>query len=147
MLQLLSDGENPCDVLYAERPDGRLPGDVRLASGAQRHSKPMTSRSVLKMLLAGVLATSAITSATAGDDKKKEHDVIRDALRRGEVLPLTKVLAIAAQRVPGDIVEVELEDDDDRALVYEIKILTDAGRVREIKIDARTGAVLEIEDD
>jgi uncharacterized membrane protein YkoI len=32
-------------------------------------------------------------------------------------------------------------------LVYEIKILTSTGRVREVKIDARTGAVLKIEDD
>ena len=30
---------------------------------------------------------------------------------------------------------------------YEIKILTDGGRLREIKIDARTGAVIEIEDE
>jgi uncharacterized membrane protein YkoI len=32
-------------------------------------------------------------------------------------------------------------------LIYEIKVLAQSGRVREIKIDARTGTVLTIEDD
>jgi uncharacterized membrane protein YkoI len=72
--------------------------------------------------------------------------VVREALRRGEVLPLVKILEIANQQVPGDVIEVELEDEKS-ALVYEIKILTSVGRVREVKIDARTGAVLKIEDD
>ena len=71
---------------------------------------------------------------------------MREALQRGEVLPLVKILAIADQQVPGDVIEVELEDEHG-ALVYEIKILTGNGRVREVKIDARTGAVLKIEDD
>jgi uncharacterized membrane protein YkoI len=98
-----------------------------------------------RVLLVSVLALGAASGVTAGDRKSKEHDAIRGALQRGEVLPLSKILAIAAQRVPGDIIEVELEDEE-RVLVYEIKILTDGGRVREIKIDARTGAVIEIEE-
>ena len=88
--------------------------------------------------------------AVAGDKKKEhEHDIVREALQRGEVLPLVKILAIAEQHVPGDIIEVELEQEGDstKPLIYEIKVLTKTGRVREIKIDARTGAVLTIEDD
>ncbi len=80
------------------------------------------------------------------DDKKNEHNIVREALQRGEVLPLVKILAIANEAVPGDVIEVELEDEK-KALVYEIKILTGTGRVREVKIDARTGQVLKIEDD
>lgn len=84
----------------------------------------------------------------AGDKQKKqlEHDLVREALRRGEVQPLTAILATAAQTVPGDVIEVELEEDDD-VLVYEIKVLTAQGRVREVKIEASTGKVLEVEDD
>ena len=93
-----------------------------------------------------VLALATLSGTGAGEKGAKEHDAIRSALKRGEVLPLTKILAIAAQHVPGDVIEVELEDES-RTLVYEIKILTDGGRVREIKIDARTGTVLEIEDE
>lgn len=103
-----------------------------------------TRNFVGKILLLGVIALGAATGVVASD---KEHDVIREALRRGEVLPLTKILAIATKEVPGDIVEVELESKKSGLLKYEIKVLTANGRVREIEIDARTGAVLKIEDD
>lgn len=103
---------------------------------------------MLTCMLLGTLVAGAGSGALAGDkkDKKNEHNVVREALQRGEVLPLVKILAIAGQHVPGDIIEVELEDKKN-VLVYEIKVLTETGRVREIKIDARTGAVLKIEDD
>jgi uncharacterized membrane protein YkoI len=42
--------------------------------------------------------------------------------------------------------KVELENEHEH-LQYEIKVLAGNGRVREIKLDARSGAVLEIEDD
>jgi uncharacterized membrane protein YkoI len=87
-----------------------------------------------------------VAVGVADDDKGREHDEIRGALQRGEVLPLAKLLAIAQEKVPGDVIEVELESKRG-ALVYEIKVLTGSGRVREIEIDARTGAVLKIEDD
>ena len=106
----------------------------------------MSLKAVHHVVLACALALGAASGVVAGDKKSKEHDLIRGALQRGEVLPLSKILSIAAQRVPGDVIEVELEDEE-RVLVYEIKILTDGGRVREIKIDARTGVVLEIEDE
>jgi uncharacterized membrane protein YkoI len=99
-------------------------------------------------MLLGTLVAGAASGVLAADekDKKNEHNVVREALQRGEVLPLIKILAIAVQHVPGDIIEVELEDEKN-ALIYEIKVLTETGRVREIEIDARTGAVLKIEDD
>ena len=105
-----------------------------------------------KAFLAGALcaAVLGVASVVADDDEKgrheREHDEIRAALQRGEVLPLARILAIAQQQVPGDVIEVELESKRG-ALVYEIKVLTQSGRVREIKIDARNGKVLKIEDD
>jgi len=100
-----------------------------------------------KVLVAFVLVLSTLSFGvpTAFADKK-EQQVVREALQRGEVLPLVKILAIASQHVPGDVIEVELEQEDS-GLIYEIKILTGNGRVREVKIDARTGAVVNIEDD
>ncbi len=107
----------------------------------------MKSRTSALIVLLGALVAGATTGVAADDkDKKNEHNLVREALQRGAVLPLVKILAIAGQHVPGDVIEVELEDEKS-VLIYEIKILTDTGRVREIKIDARTGAVLKIEDD
>lgn len=63
-------------------------------------------------------------------------------------LPLTRILAIARQRVAGEVIDVELdEDDDDDTAVYKLEILTPEGRAIEMELDARTGAVLEIEED
>jgi uncharacterized membrane protein YkoI len=98
------------------------------------------------MLLLGTLPLGLSTGVAGEPGKRSEHSAIREALQRGEVLPLAKILAIANQHVPGDVIEVELEHER-KTLVYEIKILTGTGRVREVKIDARTGEVLEIEDD
>lgn len=107
----------------------------------------MRSRYPLALvLLLSLLGLGLSTGHADKRDRKNEHSVVRRALERGEVLPLTKILAIANQHVPGDVIEVELEDEK-KALVYEIKILTGTGRVREVKIDARTGKVLKIEDD
>ena len=103
-------------------------------------------KSFLGSLLCLVIALG-MTSSRADDDKKqREHDAIREALQRGEALPLVRILALAQQAVPGDVIEVELERKHE-ALVYEIKVLTQTGRVREIKLDARTGNILKIEDD
>lgn len=98
------------------------------------------------VLLLSTLSLGISTGLADQRDKKNEHNEVREALQRGEVLPLVKILAIANQQVPGDVIEVELEDEK-QALVYEIKILTSTGRVREVKIDARTGKVLHIEND
>jgi uncharacterized membrane protein YkoI len=106
------------------------------------------SRSIASVLLLGALGLSVSLGVADERKHRKPHDhtAVREALQRGEVLPLVKILAIANKEVPGDVIEVELEDED-QALVYEIKILTATGRVREVNIDARTGAVLKIEDD
>ncbi|WP_116809241.1 PepSY domain-containing protein [Steroidobacter cummioxidans] len=98
-------------------------------------------------LLLGTLSFGVSTGLADKQDRKREqHTLVREALQRGEVLPLVKILEIANQQVPGDVIEVELENKKE-ALIYEIKILTGTGRVREVKIDARTGAVVKVEDD
>lgn len=62
------------------------------------------------------------------------------------LLPMAEILAIAQSRVAGEVIEVELEEDDGQP-EYEVEILTPSGRKIEIDIDATTGIVLEIEED
>ncbi|HSI19981.1 MAG TPA: PepSY domain-containing protein [Sphingomonas sp.] len=105
------------------------------------------------ILVAFAVATP-IVSAGATDAKAErkvarklaEQQAIRDAVRRGELVPLPRVLAIAQARVAGDVIKTELEQESG-GLQYEVKILTATGRVREVKLNARTGAVIGIEDD
>jgi uncharacterized membrane protein YkoI len=107
------------------------------------------SQSMLRTALIALIASTALAgaSAVASESKKKNHEIARQALLRKEVLPLTQILAIAAQRAPGEVIEVELEDAGGGRLKYDLKILAKNGRVRELELDAKTGATLKLEDD
>lgn len=99
-------------------------------------------------LLGLLTAMSMATGAQADDPQEKAREIaaIRAAVQRGELLPLPRIMALAQARVPGDVVKTELEVKHGR-LIYEVKILTKAGIVREVKLDARKGTILKIEDD
>ena len=97
-------------------------------------------------LLAFAAIALSATGATAGD-KKKDHEAARAALARHEVLPLSRILAIAAERAPGEVIEVELEEAGPGRLKYDLKILAKNGRVRELELHAKTGATLKRADD
>ena len=62
------------------------------------------------------------------------------------VIELGLAIEKATQLVPGDVLKVELESEDNRYL-YEVKVLAENGRVREIKLDAEDGSLIEIEND
>lgn len=90
------------------------------------------------VLAAALLAASGAAMA----DNDKDHEAARAALARGEILPLTRILAVVAQRSPGDILEVQLDRHGTR-FVYEVKVLSRAGKVTEVQVDGKTGALLE----
>lgn len=89
---------------------------------------------------------AAAKKLTKEEKRAQEAAAIRAAVQRGEVLPLPRILAIAQSHVAGEVIKVELEQDDG-IIGYEIKILAANGRVREVKLNAQTGALIEIEDD
>lgn len=105
-----------------------------------------------KLLLAplgAALTLAAITSVAMADQGRGRHGDHDDALAAVEArqaLPLTRIFQIAQTAVPGEIIEVELDRDDGR-LIYEVDILTSTGRLRQVEIDARTGEVLDVEDE
>ncbi len=95
------------------------------------------------LLLAVALAGLPVYSAQAGKD---DHVEARELLQRGEIVPLARILEIVQQRVPGDVIEVELEREDG-LWEYKVKVLTPAGNVRKLYLDARNATVLKIKDD
>ena len=100
------------------------------------------------LLLAVAVTALTLPGMTLAKDKddKADQRAASAALARGEILPITRVLAIATERVPGDVLKVKLERES-FGFKYEVKILTGGGRVREVEVDARTGRILKIEDD
>lgn len=99
----------------------------------------------------GLLVTALPGAGQAGqhsriEGKADEQAVIRAAMKRGELIPLPKAINIARKMVPGEVIKVDLELEK-WGIKYEVKILTAAGRVREVELNARTGALIKIEDD
>ena len=85
-------------------------------------------------------ATVLIPGVAVGDD---DHDGLRDALARDELVSFRSIFDWIEQRYDGRVLEVELEDDDDM-LVYEVDLLTPGGHKIEFEFDARSGALIAI---
>ena len=65
----------------------------------------------------------------------------RDAMKHGEVLPLSRILASVHQSQPGDVVGVNLHRSGS-AWVYDVKVLGQNGQVVVVQVDARTAVNL-----
>lgn len=64
------------------------------------------------------------------------------------VMPIGQMLRLLQERLGGgEIVEIELDEDDDDAFVYEVYYIDARGRRIEIEVDARTGEILKQEVD
>lgn len=106
------------------------------------------------MTLFGCLLIVAVMPALADRDDRKDRDdrrrhdqeIVWDARKRGEILPLEVILGGVLKSYPGEILKLEL-DDDDGQLIYELDVLTRRGIVLEIEVDAKTGTILEVEED
>lgn len=80
---------------------------------------------------------------TARADDARDHELARQALEQGQVLPLRSVLDRLEREVPGQVLKVEFEREDGR-FIYEIRLLQDDGRMAKLKVDAVDGRVLAI---
>ena len=73
------------------------------------------------------------------------YELAREAVRRGEALPLYEVRRHLQQLVPGRIVATHYEFEFER-WVYEFKIIDPQGRLRKVHIDARSGELVKVSD-
>jgi uncharacterized membrane protein YkoI len=67
----------------------------------------------------------------------------REALERGEVLPLATILGVIERNVDARVIEVEFEERDGQ-YVYEFELITPDGRLLEAVADAVDGEIIEI---
>lgn len=112
----------------------------------------MLSRFIFPIALIGCLLFAALPAGADwhGEDddeyERRDQDIVWNARKRGEILPLEVILGSVLQRYPGEVLKLEL-DDEDGELIYELEVLTRRGIVLEMDVDARTGRILEIEED
>ncbi|MET0496797.1 MAG: PepSY domain-containing protein [Steroidobacteraceae bacterium] len=99
-------------------------------------------------VVAAVLGAGGLGYAVRDGLSRHEHHEDARSVESASAsqLALEDALRIAVDRVPGEVVKVE-RDEEHGVEVLEIKVLAANGRVREITLDARDGRVLELEDD
>ncbi|WP_420468640.1 PepSY domain-containing protein [Panacagrimonas sp.] len=102
----------------------------------------MNGRVRFSAVLVGAITLGAGSAVVRGDD----HQGLRQALERNEIVSFKTILDWIEENYVGQIVEVELEDDDDdELLIYEVDLLTPRGDKLEFEFDARSGQLLNIE--
>lgn len=99
------------------------------------------SRIDRRSVLLAALTWAAANGMALADDDGDDHERARRAVSEGNALPLSDILAALRPSLDGEVIEVELEAKGGR-LLYELKVLSPAGRVREIYVDAATAEIV-----
>jgi hypothetical protein len=107
------------------------------ARNALRASLAAVSLSLIAM---PGLARTQDNAFAAGASFAPEDCATARTVQRGGV-SLSQATAIAQSRVPGRVVSAKTVMAGDR-VIHEIRILGDDGRVRTVRVDAQTGAVM-----
>ncbi|MEO8666870.1 MAG: PepSY domain-containing protein [Bauldia sp.] len=95
------------------------------------------------VVLAAIVAALAPSPGRSGELVVQEkHDQARNLLEHGEIRPLEEILASLAVTRPGEVVAIDLENEDGR-WVYEVKVVTASGSRIEVNIDAATGKLID----
>jgi uncharacterized membrane protein YkoI len=76
-------------------------------------------------------------------DVKPDDDAFKDVARVSE----EQALAIAVERVPGTVREIEYEVSPDGRAWYEFTLLLKDGTTTEVMVDAATGDILGVDDE
>lgn len=110
-----------------------------------------------KQIFAGLAGLTVIVTlpfialAVPGGDTgmllaKLDAEEARQLKQTGKIMPLEQLIVRVQKDYPGQIIEIELDEDKDR-FVYDIEIVGEEGVVIELKLDAATGEVLKYEKD
>lgn len=97
----------------------------------------------MKTLTALFAATAlTLTAGLAQADVRPDH--IEGLLKSGAVMPFDKLNTTALSKHAGATInDTELDHNNSGVLVYEVELTDTAGKQFEVKLDAKTGAVLE----
>ena len=125
-------------LIHVSDLSGRRPHDVT----AQKVYAAMPAR--LQMLQFGLaIAALALTPAVNAGAHKQEE--MRRAVERGEIRSLADILGAIREKLPGQVVGVEIEHEKG-GWRYEFRVVDSTGRVFEVYVDARTSEIGRIKE-
>jgi len=82
----------------------------------------------------------------AGAAIADDVDRVRELRGTESILPLAEILASTAKKYPGNVLDVELEEEQGQ-VIYEIELLGTDHKIHHLEIDARSGKVIREGDD
>ncbi len=100
-------------------------------------------KKIVKYITRLIVICFAFSQITLADTDYNQAKQLLDA---GKILPLEKILTKIAKYTSGHILEVELEIDKNLPL-YEIEFIDKAGLVWKLKVNAKTGKIIERKQD
>jgi uncharacterized membrane protein YkoI len=100
-----------------------------------------------KALVSRVIALSIVAFCQLAMARDLDQDEALTLRQSGVILPLEQLVKQALDRYPGArLLEAELEEHD-HMYIYEVELVTAQGVVREIKLEAATGRLLQDKED
>ena len=72
-----------------------------------------------------------------------DPEQVRAATESGKIKPLSDILNVVSQKVPGKILDVQV-DNDGSPWLYRIKVRGQKGDVTSVTVNAETGRIMEI---
>lgn len=96
-------------------------------------------------ILALLLAVGCLAAEVRADEDRRDQYTVRQAVERGEIKALAEILGAIRNQLPGDVVGVEIEQKNGRWL-YELRVADKKGRLFEVYVDARSGAIDRIKE-
>lgn len=112
------------------------------------HQQAMAnSRKLLHIaVLASLVATAGPVAAGDADDAR-DQAIARKALEEGRIRSLAEITELVKPKLPGTMLGVELDVEENGTIVYEFDVIDPDGKLKEVDVDAATGDILSIEDD
>lgn len=100
---------------------------------------------LLSFFLLFAAAGHAAPVLAAETETELDQNDAREALESEQLLPLEQIIKRMHQSHKGEVLNARLMRVDGKLLVYHIKLLTPAGKVTLVTLNARTGQLLRVE--
>lgn len=94
-----------------------------------------------------MLAVLPLAPLTSLADDDRDQEIARKALQEGRIRSLSDITETVKPKLPGRILAVELDVEDNGRIVYEFDVIAPSGKLMEVDVDAATAEILSIEDD
>lgn len=105
----------------------------------------MRQIAMVVVLALGMLWALGGTALAGKKGEKGEKHKNKVEMAEAAKVTIDQAVKTASEKVPGKVIEAELEKKHDKT-VWEVEIMTDDKTIKEVHIDADSGAVIDVED-